>query len=125
MGRDLKVLGENITLLRKRLCLKQDQLAEIVGTSQSQINALESKKTCNPGYFIVEALADFFGVNNWDLVHKRLVNLSPKEQLINRVRTNTSDSDFLQIKHLVDGQHLEYAKSGKFRYEYRQIKKSN
>ena len=60
-------LPEKILYCRKRAGLSQEELAERVGCSRSQLARLESGVSCRPSYQIVADIARALGVTTQQL----------------------------------------------------------
>lgn len=75
-------LNTNLTFLRKSKRLTQEQLGAVIGVSKFLISNLEGNSITKPNYFVLEALADYFGVDvealvredvtKYDLAHLRI-----------------------------------------------------
>lgn len=81
-------LASNLKFLRQNAHLNKGELSSLVGTSISEIGHLEENLISKPNFFILEALADYFGVDiqslvREDLTRKNLVELRLKRALIN------------------------------------------
>ena len=66
----IRIFGERIEAARKKKGLTQEELAEIVGVSQSMINHIEKGRK-KPSLDIAVALADEFGVTVDSLISSR------------------------------------------------------
>lgn len=61
------VIGQNVSVLRRSRGLSQEELAERVGCSRSQLARLESGVSCRPSYQIVAYIARALGVTTQQL----------------------------------------------------------
>lgn len=72
-------LASNLTFLRENAHLTKGQLSVVIGTSISEIGHLECDYVSKPNYFILESIADYFGVDIRSLVREDLTKRSRVE----------------------------------------------
>lgn len=81
-------LSSNLLFLREIANLNKGELCSAVGTSNSEIGHLENDEISKPNYFMIEALADYFGVSIEPFVREDLSKRNPTELLIQRALMN-------------------------------------
>ena len=111
----LQTLATNISHLREQMDLSVDMLAEIVGSSRSNINKLENMKTLNPGLPLIESLAAYFGVTVDQLRNIDVRDIKKRDIAIQRLKTNLTDTEFEVMISMIEGLTAAQARNGQFR----------
>lgn len=91
-------LSSNLSFLREIANLTKGVLCAAVGTSNSEIGHLENDEISKPNYFMIEALADYFGVSIESLVREDLSKRSPTELRIQRALLNLAELDAAELR---------------------------
>lgn len=92
MEQNIQTLGKRIAMLRKRLGLTQEQLAERVGVSAQAVSKWENDASC-PDIMTLPLLADIFGVTIDELLGKKPIEshvvILEKEKQENQKKDHT------------------------------------
>jgi transcriptional regulator with XRE-family HTH domain len=119
--RNVVFLGKNLSFLRKSARLTKGELSAVIGTSITEIGQLESNSIAKPNYFILEAVADYFGVDVESLVRLELSQRSQVELTLQRALLNFPELDESEVRScmllcndlidlLVEKKHFDYRK---------------
>lgn len=91
-------LASNLLFLRKIANLNKGELCVAIGTSTSEIGHLENNVVSKPNYFIIEAIADYFGVSIESLVREDLSQRNMIELRIQRALLNLGALDEEELR---------------------------
>jgi len=108
-------LSANLVYLRTSMNLSRQSLARIVGSSAAHIGKLESGKTQDPSWRVIERLSRFFGVSSRTLMEAELENIDRRDQAIARAHSNFTDAQWDSLIDFVDGTTRRQAENGLFR----------
>lgn len=114
-------LSSNLLFLREIANLNKGELCSAVGTSNSEIGHLENDEISKPNYFMIEALADYFGVSIEPFVREDLSKRNPTELLIQRALMNLPALEAAELRsYLAVSNDLLELLSDKKYFDYRQ-----
>jgi len=111
-------LSENIKFLRQQYNLTREKLAEYVGTTGQTIAAIEGSKTDNPGFFTIQAIANFFGLDTEELVRKDISEISFVGHTFRRGERILGDMSYREVDLILENINLrinQEAEKGLFR----------
>jgi len=114
-------LSSNLLFLREIANLNKGELCSAVGTSNSEIGHLENDEISKPNYFMIEALADYFGVSIEPFVREDLSKRNPTELLIQRALMSLPALEAAELRsYLAVSNDLLELLSDKKYFDYRQ-----
>lgn len=115
-------VASNVQFLREELGLDRKALGDFTGLSLSAVHKLESNEMENPRLYIMDRIANLFGVTIDDLVHTDVTQESALERAANRLTglgpeiqaREDETADRLIVKQ-IDELVILYARQGYFR----------
>ena len=108
-------IGQNVRYLRETLSLTRERLAEYIGSSASQIGALESGRTASPGFFVIERLARLSGVSSDEFVRGELCRIGRDRRARRVFELDFTEAERLPVIRLIEGTVRDLAGAGRFR----------
>ena len=103
-GHDVsQYIAENVRYLRESMALTRERLAEYIGSSASQIGALESGRTASPGFFVIERLAQLSGVSTDEFVRAELRRIGRDRRARRLFELELTEAERLPVIRLIEG----------------------
>ena len=108
-------IAENVRYLRESMALTHERLAEYIGSSASQIGALESGRMASPGFFVIERLARLSGVSTDEFVRAELCRIGRDRRARRLFELELTEAERLPVIRLIEGTVRDLARAGRFR----------
>jgi transcriptional regulator with XRE-family HTH domain len=100
--------------------MTKGELSKIIHVSITEIGSIERNQTTNPGYYLLEAIGDFFGISAEALVRDDLSLIGSNELCINRALSNLPELSSIDMRSaLVVCDDLNRLLSEKSYFDYR------
>ncbi|MGB0720972.1 MAG: helix-turn-helix domain-containing protein [Gammaproteobacteria bacterium] len=91
-------LASNLSRLRAVVDCSKEKLAHALGSTGTQIHRLETGVTRNPSFFLIDALANYFGLTTGELAWTDLREVSEQELLLRHLTTGLYGHDSRDIR---------------------------
>ncbi len=91
-------LHSNLTHLRETAQMTKGELSEIIHVSITEIGSIERNHITNPGYYLLEAISDFFGISAEALVREDLSLVDSNELNISRALSNLPELNSVDLR---------------------------